>query len=65
MEDCKTLDELIAALQDKREKLGGDTRVMIRWLDGAREFGVGEGATGKGQPFKLVTRGGVPVVLLY
>lgn len=65
MEPIKTVDELIAQLQELRERAGGDCRVMMRTY--GRELlyvHCSLGATGKSDPYCTVTRGGVPCVIV-
>ena len=65
MEPTKTVDELIARLQELRERAGGDCRVMLRTY--GRELlyvYCSLGATGKADPHRTVTRGGVPCVIV-
>jgi hypothetical protein len=65
MEPMKTVDELIARLQELRERAGGDCRVMMRTY--GRELlyvHCSLGATGKSDPYRTVTRGGVPCVIV-
>lgn len=63
-----TLDQLIARLQDLREKNGGDTLVAI---PGAGSHNVdyvdaaGFVRVGKSNPNHNVSRGGVPIVVIY
>lgn len=64
-EPMKTVDELIARLQELRERAGGDCRVMMRTYN--RELlyvHCSLGATGKNDPYRTVTRGGVPCVIV-
>jgi hypothetical protein len=65
MEPMKTVDELIARLQELRERAGGDCRVMMRTY--GRELlyvHCSLGAAGKSDPYRTVTRGGVPCVIV-
>lgn len=63
--DCKTIDELIAALSKLRDEMGGQGRVLMSLPGGHLAYPtVGSASTGKSDPFKLVTRGGVPCALL-
>lgn len=65
MEPTKTIDELIARLQELRDRAGGDCRVMMKVY--GRELVYAHcalSATGKADPYKTVSRGGVPCVLI-
>ena len=63
--DCKTLDELMSELQKLREEIGGESRVLLEVYGGCLVYPtVTSPSTGKSDPFKLVTRGGVRCVLL-
>lgn len=65
MEPMKTVDELIARLQELRERAGGDCRVMMRTY--GRELMYVHctlGATGKSDPYRTVKLGGVPCVIV-
>ena len=65
MNPTKTVDELIAQLQRIKERAGGNCRVMMRAY--GRELmyvHCSLGATGKSDPYKTVSRGGVPCVIL-
>ncbi len=60
-----TVDELIQRLQELRERNGGDCRVMLRTY--GRELlhvYCYMSATGKTDPYRTVTRGGNPCVIL-
>ena len=65
MEQTKTVDELISRLQELRERAGGDCRVMLH-AHGRELMYVhcSLGATGKADPFRTVTRGGIPCVIV-
>lgn len=65
MEPTKTVDELIARLQELRERAGGDCRVMLRTY--GRELlyvHCALGATAKSDPYRMVKRGGIPCVIV-
>lgn len=65
MDSIKTVDELIAKLQTLKERAGGDCRVMLRTY--GRELMYVHcylQATGKSDPYHLVSRGGVPCVVI-
>jgi hypothetical protein len=65
MEPMKTVDELIARLQELRERAGGDCLVMLRTYGRElRHVHCSLGATGKADPYRTVTRGGVPCVIV-
>lgn len=59
-----TLDETIKRLQELREQVGGDAD--IGWVQGGyvvRPFGLRAAAVGKSEKSKVVSRGGIPVVM--
>lgn len=63
--ECNTVDELINQLQEIKQQVGGDTRVRLNVF--GRELltvNTGIGATGKADPWKVVSRGGVPCVFI-
>ena len=65
MDEQLTIDSMIATLQSLKADLGGDARVLLR--DTNRELFmpmVFRGATGKADPWKPVSRGGVPCVII-
>jgi hypothetical protein len=65
MTATKTVDELISRLQELRDRAGGDCRVMLSTY--GRELlyvHCSLGATGKSDPYRTVTRGGVPCVIV-
>ena len=65
MEPTKTVDDLIARLQELRERAGGDCCVMLR-VYGRELLHVHcmLEAIGKSNPYRTVKRGGVPCVIL-
>ena len=65
MTACKTVDDLLAVLTDMKQKHGGDCRVLLRaYKDQYVVPSVHEGATGKANGWKLVSRGGNPCVII-
>ncbi len=59
-----TLDEAIKRLQELREQVGGDTEVRHSPSGWAHQFtGIHIAHVGKNDHSKLVSRGGIPVVL--
>lgn len=65
MDEQLTIDSMLVKLQALKAELGGDTRVLLR--DTNRELFmpmIYRGATGKADPWKSVSRGGVPCVII-
>ena len=65
MEPIETVDELIARLQELRERAGGDCRVMLRFF--GRELTdvhCSLGAADKSDPYREVMRGGFTCVIV-
>ncbi len=65
MDHIRTVDELVARLQELRERVGGDCPVMLSTY--GRELlhiYCSLSATGKSDPYRTVTRGGVPCVIV-
>lgn len=63
-----TLDQVIARLQDWRTKVPGETLVaMPDYAPGTVNYidAVGAAKVGKTNMFKTVSRGGVPVIVLF
>lgn len=63
--ECTTIDQMLARLEKLKEKHGGDCRVRLRTY--GRELmmaNVYETATGKSDPWRVVSRGGVPCVVI-
>lgn len=67
MSEPATIDEMITTLAKLKTRLGGDTRVIINdYMAGMLRAPIVQcSATGKSDKNKLVSRGGVPCVLIY
>jgi hypothetical protein len=65
MIDVRTIDQMIERLEELKAEFGGDTRVLLKTY--GRELlvpHVMKAATGKSDEWKLVSRGGVPCVVI-
>jgi hypothetical protein len=64
--DTKTLDHLIADLENLRDGMGGDTPVMLRGgvTHGLQGFQFLPRMISKANPRKIVQRGGVPCIII-
>lgn len=60
----ETIDELIERLTKLKAEHGGETRVVLSGRHGFHTFDVGVGRAGVTTPFKSVSRGGTPVILV-
>jgi hypothetical protein len=64
--DTKTLDQLIADLENLRDGFGGETPVFLSgsFTQGLQDFQFLPRAVSKSSPRKIVQRGGVPCIVI-
>jgi len=60
----ETIDSMMAKLTQLRTEHGGDVRVVISSRRGFHVAEIGLGRAGATTPFKAVSRGGIPVVVI-
>jgi len=63
--ECQTIDQMIARLEELKAKRGGDCRVRLGAYGRELMFAnVYDTATGKADPWRIVSRGGVACVVI-
>lgn len=63
--EAQTIDQLIAVMEQLKEKHGGDCRVRLRLYGNELLVpSIYERATGKSAEWRLVSRGGVPCIVI-